>query len=65
MKGKVAAMFAAQHRADGIGDAIAFRPDRKPARDRRSSSLLLFCPIPRDAGYIRFDRSCVESAFAR
>ncbi|WP_157803065.1 MULTISPECIES: hypothetical protein [Stenotrophomonas] len=58
-------MFAAQHRADGICDAIAFRPDRKPARDRRSSSLLLFCPIPRDAGYIRLDSGRLESTFAR
>ncbi|CAH0229001.1 hypothetical protein SRABI35_02409 [Stenotrophomonas lactitubi] len=58
-------MFAAQHRADGICDAIAFRPDRKPARDRRSSSPLLLYPIPRDTGYIRLDRSCLESAFAR
>src|SRR5678816_1881648 len=38
MTGKVAATFAAQHRIDGVCGAIAFRPDRKPARDRRSSS---------------------------
>ncbi|OJH80079.1 MAG: hypothetical protein BSK19_07335 [Stenotrophomonas maltophilia] len=60
MTGKVAAMFAAQHRIDGICGAIAFHPDRKPARDRRSSSTLLFYPIPRDTSYIWFDRGCVE-----